>query len=67
MKLGNHLKRLRFDLGMTQEDLAETISVSRQTIISIEKGRFIPSTLLALKLASVFNKPVEEIFYLIQE
>jgi putative transcriptional regulator len=67
MKLGNHLKRLRFDLGMTQKDLAEAISVSRQTIISIEKGRFIPSTLLALKLASVFNKPVEEIFYIIEE
>lgn len=64
MKLGNHLKRCRFDKdNMTQEALAKAIGVSRQTIISIETGRFIPSTLLALRLADYFKKPLEEIFF----
>lgn len=64
MKLGNHLKRCRFDKdNMTQETLAKAIGVSRQTIISIETGRFIPSTLLALRLADYFKKPLEEIFF----
>ena len=68
MKLGNHLKRCRFDRdGMSQEALARAVGVTRQTILSIEKGKFIPSTLLALKLARFFEKPVEEIFYLIEE
>lgn len=49
---------------MTQAELADKIKVSRQTINSIEAGRYIPSTLLALKIASVFNKPVEDIFIL---
>jgi putative transcriptional regulator len=52
---------------MTQEELAEKIGVTRQTIISIEKRKFLPSTLLALKFAQFFNKPVEEIFFLIDE
>ncbi len=49
---------------MTQADLAERIGVSRQTINSIEKGRFVPSTILALKMASVFGVPMEELFEL---
>ncbi len=49
---------------MSQEDLAIVIGVTRQTIHSIEKEKFNPSTLLALKLANFFNKPVEDIFYL---
>ena len=65
MKLGNHLKRCRFDRNnMTQEALAKAIGVSRQTIISIETGRFLPSTLLALRLAAYFKKPLEEIFFI---
>lgn len=65
MKLGNHLKRCRFDKdNMTQEALAKAIGVSRQTIISIETGRFMPSTLLALRLAVYFKKPLEEIFFI---
>ena len=65
MKLGNHLKRCRFDNdNMTQEALAKAIGVSRQTIISIETGRFLPSTLLALRLAAYFKKPLEEIFFI---
>ena len=49
---------------MTQEELAQAVGVTRQTIISIEKGRFVPSTLLALKLAKFFKKPVEDIFFI---
>jgi putative transcriptional regulator len=52
---------------MSQEDLAREIGVTRQTIHSIEKEKFIPSALLALKLAKFFKKPVEEIFYLSDE
>jgi putative transcriptional regulator len=52
---------------MSQEALAEAVGVTRQTILSIEKGKFVPSTLLALKLAKFFNKPLEEIFYLVDE
>jgi len=68
MKLGNNIRRCRFDNNeMSQEELAEAIGVTRQSIHSIEKGKFIPSTLLALKLAKYFKKPVEEIFYIINE
>ncbi len=49
---------------MTQEDLAKKISVSRQTINAMEAGKYVPSTVLALKIAKVFGKPVEEIFEL---
>ena len=51
---------------MSQEDVANSIGVTRQTVHSIEKGKFVPSTLLALKLAKYFDKPVEEIFYIIE-
>ncbi len=67
MKLGNYIRRCRFDRNeMSQEALAAEIGVTRQTIISIEKGKFVPSALLVLKLARFFNKPVEEIFYIIE-
>lgn len=49
---------------MSQEDLADAIGVTRQTIHSIEKGKFIPSTLLAFKIARYFEKNVEDIFFL---
>ena len=51
-------------LNLTQADLAKKIGVSRQTISSIEKNRYIPSTLLALKMSRLFNKTVNEIFEL---
>ncbi|MGB5244044.1 MAG: helix-turn-helix transcriptional regulator [Lutimonas sp.] len=60
----NNIKVERAILDLTQEDLAEKIGVSRQTINSIEKNRYVPSTILALKLAQVFNKNVNEIFEL---
>lgn len=56
------LKVLRAETDMTQEDLAKAVGVTRQTIISIEKGDYVPSLLLGLKLARYFKKPVEEIF-----
>ena len=63
MKLRNTIKRCRFDHGdISQEALAHAVEVSRQTIHSIEKGKFVPSTLLALRIAAFFGKPVEAIF-----
>ncbi len=60
----NTLKIERTILGLTQEELAQKIGVSRQTINSIETNRYVPSTVLALKLSAIFNKPVNEIFTL---
>ncbi len=68
MKLGNNLKRCRFDNDdMSQEQLANEIGITRQSIHSIEKGKFVPSTLLALKIAKFFNKSVEDIFFIHDE
>ena len=67
MKLKNKLRRFRFENDeMTQQQLADALGVSRQTIFLIEKGNYNPSVLLALKIANLFNTPVEEIF-LIEE
>ncbi|MGB5363561.1 MAG: helix-turn-helix transcriptional regulator [Aureibaculum sp.] len=60
----NRIKIERAILDITQEDLANKIGVSRQTINSIEKKRYVPSTVLALKLSEVFKKPVNDIFEL---
>ncbi|AWM12508.1 helix-turn-helix transcriptional regulator [Flavobacterium sp. NRK F10] len=60
----NNLKVLRAIKNISQEELANQIGVSRQTINAMEKGKYVPSTLLALKLARYFAKPVEEIFEL---
>jgi len=60
----NRLKVERAELDLTQDTLAKRIGVSRQTINSIEKNRYVPSTILALKLSKVFSKPVNEIFTL---
>ena len=62
--LKNNLKVLRARYDLTQEKLAEKIEVSRVTINCIERGKWIPSTVLALKMARYFGIPVEEIFYL---
>lgn len=58
----NRVYELRKEAGITQEDLAKAVEVTRQTIIAIEKGNYVPSVLLSLKIARFFNKPVEEIF-----
>lgn len=60
----NTIKIERARHNLTQEDLAKRIGVSRQTINSIEKNRYIPSTLLALKLSAVFEISVNELFEL---
>lgn len=60
----NSLKVERAILNITQGELAEKIGVSRQTINAIEAGKYVPSTVLALKLARLFNKPVESFFIL---
>ncbi|MCL4157691.1 UNVERIFIED_CONTAM: hypothetical protein GTU68_031195 [Idotea baltica] len=60
----NALKVQRAILDLTQEDLAKKIGVSRQTINSIEKNRYVPSTVLALKLSAIFNVPVNDFFAL---
>lgn len=60
----NRLRVERAELKITQEQLAKEINVSRQTINAIESGKFIPSTVLALKIAYYFKKQVEDIFIL---
>ena len=60
----NRLKVARAESDLTQEELAKRIGVSRQTINAVESGRYVPSTVLALKMAQVFGKNVEEIFML---
>jgi len=60
----NTIKVERAILNITQEDLAQKIGVSRQTINSIEKNRYVPSTVLALKLSTLFKKPVNDFFKL---
>ncbi len=58
----NEVGKLRMRVGATQEDLANKVSVSRQTIIALEKGNYTPSILLALKIAGYFKMPVEKVF-----
>ncbi len=63
----NTLKVQRAILDLTQDELAKSIGVSRQTINSIEKNRYVPSTVLALKLSKVFNISVNDFFTLEEE
>lgn len=60
----NNIRVQRAILNITQAELAEKVQVSRQTINTIEAGKYVPSTTLALKIARVFAKPVEEVFQL---
>ncbi|NLJ82257.1 MAG: helix-turn-helix transcriptional regulator [Bacteroidales bacterium] len=60
----NNIRVERAIKNITQKDLADIISVSRQTINAIEAGKYVPSTVLALKIARFFGKPVEDIFLL---
>ncbi|MBT8375521.1 MAG: helix-turn-helix transcriptional regulator [Bacteroidia bacterium] len=63
----NTLKVERAILDLTQDDLAKKIGVSRQTINSIEANRYVPSTVLALKLSRLFKKPVNDFFQLSED
>ncbi len=64
MNLCNRLREVRLDLGFTQESLAEKVGVTRQTIIAVEKRKFVPSVKLALELASALDMPLENLFWL---
>lgn len=61
--MDNDVRRLRLERALSQAQLAEAMQVSRQTINSIENGRYIPSLPLAIALARYFSRPVEEIFH----
>ncbi|WLR44096.1 helix-turn-helix transcriptional regulator [Bacillus carboniphilus] len=63
MEIKNRVKELRTRHYMTQNVLAEKVDVTRQTIVALEKGSYVPSLLLAMNIARVFNLPIEDIFY----
>lgn len=63
----NNIKQYRMKYDLTQEQLAERLNVSRQTIISLEKGRYKPSIQLAFKLSKVFNCTIEDLFIFEEE
>lgn len=60
----NKVRDLRKSKQITQQELAEMLQVSRQTVFAIETSLYVPSTILALKIAKIFNKKVDEIFML---
>jgi putative transcriptional regulator len=64
MTIQNQIKKLRLQRNVTQEELAEAVGVSRQTIIAIEKGNYVPSLLLAMQLAKFYKARVEDLFIL---
>ena len=63
-KLLNNLEELRKSAGLTQQELSESAEVSRKSINAIENGIYVPSTVLALKIAKTLNCPVEDLFQL---
>ncbi|WP_010677213.1 helix-turn-helix transcriptional regulator [Bacillus timonensis] len=67
MEIKNRVKELRARHNLTQGALAEKVNVTRQTIVALEKGSYVPSLLLAMNIAHTFNLPIEEIFYLEEE
>ncbi len=67
MPLGNRLKELRAAKGLNQQELGTLVGASRQTISLIERGDYNPSITLALRIAKVFEKPVDDVFYLTGE
>jgi putative transcriptional regulator len=63
----NHVKEHRLRCGLTQGELAQVVGVSRQSVNSIERGRYIPSLPLALRFAQVFGCPTDELFQLLED
>ena len=61
-RLGNYVKAYRTERGISQNDLAIRVGVTRQTVISLEKGNYIPSLLLAMNLSEVLGVPIERLF-----
>ncbi len=66
-RIATTIKEQRKIAGLTQEDLADAVGVSRQTIISIERGRYVPSLPLALKISRYFHCTVNDMFHLEEE
>lgn len=66
-QIKNNVNEYRSKVGLTQEQLAEKVGVTRQTIIAIERGNYTPSVLLALKLAKTFSVSVESLFTIAYE
>lgn len=67
MELKNHIKQHRARLDLTQQDLAEKVGVRRQAILAIEKGKYVPSALLAFQIAEVLGMKVDELFEITKE
>jgi Predicted transcriptional regulators len=65
--LKNRIRELRENFNLTQQDLSEKVTVSRQTIISLENGKYNPSIFLAYKISRVFNLPIEKVFVFEEE
>jgi putative transcriptional regulator len=65
--VANQIKDYRTQIGLTQKELAEMAGVSRQSIISIEQGKYVPSLPLALKFAQIFNCATDELFQLVED
>jgi len=67
-KINNHIRKLRFEQGeITQQELSDQCGCTRQTIIALEQKKYVPSLLLAIKIASVFGKTVDDVFQLQNE
>ena len=67
-QIKNSIRRLRFNADeMTQQQLADKVEVSRQTIVSIEKGKYSPSLEVAFKIADVFNQDISQVFSYVEE
>ena len=62
VRIDNKVREYRTESGMTQQELADAAGVSRQSVISIETGRYVPSLPLALKFAQIFGCPTDELF-----
>jgi len=67
-EIANQIRRLRFEHGeMTQQALADQVGCTRQTIILLEQGRYVPSLVLAIRIARAFGRPVEAVFELMED
>ena len=67
MTLHNRLKEIRNQKGITQETLARTVGVTRQTVIAVEQGRYVPSVKLALELSAALEMPLAQVFWIENE
>ena len=67
-KIHNHIRKLRFEQGeMTQQELSDRCGCTRQTIIALEQKKYVPSLILAIKVARVFGKTVDDVFQLLDD